>query len=76
MSYGYERGEFARIPLRYDAAKGTLTIGARSGKYPGMPETRTFKVRWIKAGGKAPADLDAAADASVEYSGAEATVTM
>ncbi len=50
MSYGYERGEFARIPLRYDAAKGTLTIGARAGSYPGMPEERTFKVRWIKAG--------------------------
>ena len=74
VSYGYERGEFARIPLRYDAAKGTLTIGARSGRYPGMPESRTFKVRWIKAGGKAPADLDAAADSSVEYSGTEITV--
>ena len=76
VSYGYERGEFARIPLRYDAAKGTLTIGARSGSYPGMPEKRTFKVRWIKAGGKAPAELDAAADASVEYKGAEITVGM
>ena len=63
-----------RYKLRYDAAKGTLTIGARSGKYAGMPETRTFKVRWIKAGGKAPADLDAAADSSVEYSGTEITV--
>ena len=42
--------------------------------YPGMPESRTFKVRWIKAGGKAPADLDAAADSSVEYSGTEITV--
>ncbi|MEO8020152.1 MAG: TIM-barrel domain-containing protein, partial [Pseudomonadota bacterium] len=34
VTYGYERGEFARIPMRYDAAKGTLTIGARSGSYP------------------------------------------
>ena len=48
VSYGYEKGEFARIPLRYDAAKGTLTIGARAGSFPGMPEERTFKVRWIK----------------------------
>ena len=51
VSYGYEKGEFARIPLRYDAAKGTLTIGARAGSYPGMAEERTFNVRWIKAGG-------------------------
>ena len=75
VSYGYERGEFARIPLRYDAAKGTLTIGARVGQLSGMPEERTFKVRWIKAGGKAPADLDAAADATVEYKGAEVSVS-
>ena len=27
MTYGYESGEFARIPLRYDDAKGTLTVG-------------------------------------------------
>jgi hypothetical protein len=39
-----------------------------------MPEERTIKVRWIKSGGKAPADLDAAADATVEYKGAEVTV--
>ncbi len=65
VSYGYERGEFARIPLKYDAARGTLTIGVRAGSYQGMPEKRTFKVRWIKDGAKAPADLDAAADATV-----------
>jgi len=74
VSYGYERGEFARIPLRYDAVKETLTIGARTGTYKGMPEHRTFKVRWIKAGAKPPADLDAAADATVEYQGAEITI--
>jgi alpha-D-xyloside xylohydrolase len=75
VSYGYERGEFARIPLRYDAAKGTLTIGARSGHFPGMPGTRTFRVRWIKEGARAPADLDATPDAAVEYSGAEITIS-
>ena len=74
VSYGYERGEFARIPLRYDAAKGTLTIGARAGTYPGMPVERTFRVRWIKAGAKAPAEFDAAADKTVQYKGAEVVV--
>jgi alpha-D-xyloside xylohydrolase len=74
VTYGYERGEFARIPMRYDAAKGVLNIGARSGSYQGMPEKRTLRVRWIRDGAKAPAELDAAADATVEYSGAEVTV--
>jgi alpha-D-xyloside xylohydrolase len=75
VSYGYEKGEFARIPLRYDAAKGTLTLGARSGSFPGMPEERTFKIRWIKDGGTAPSDLDAKADATVSYKGAEVEVS-
>jgi alpha-D-xyloside xylohydrolase len=74
ISYGYEKGEFSRIPFRYDAAKGTLSIGARSGSFAGMPEERTFRVRWIKDGGKAPAELDGAVDATVEYKGAEVTV--
>jgi alpha-D-xyloside xylohydrolase len=74
VSYGYEKGEFSRIPIRYDATRGSLTIGARSGSFPGMPEERTFRVRWIRDGGKAPAELDAAVDASVQYKGAEVTV--
>jgi alpha-D-xyloside xylohydrolase len=74
VSYGYEKGEFSRIPMRYDAASGTLTIGERSGSYPGMPEERTFNVRWIKDGAKAPSDLDAKADATVSYKGAEVVV--
>ena len=76
VSYGYERGEFARIPIRYDSAGETLIIGARSGSYPGMPAQRTFKVRWIKPGAKPPADLDAAADATIEYQGVEVSVAQ
>jgi alpha-D-xyloside xylohydrolase len=74
VSYGYEKGAFTRIPLRYDSAKGTLTIGARTGSYPGMVEERKFHVRWIKDGGKAPADFTAAPDATVDYKGAEVAV--
>jgi len=74
VSYGYEKGEFTRIPLRYDAAKGSLIIGARAGRYPGMPEERTFKVRWIKDGAKPPSDLDAPADATASYKGAELAI--
>jgi alpha-D-xyloside xylohydrolase len=73
VSYGYERGQFSRIPIRHDAASGSLVIGARSGSYPGMPEERTFKVRWIRNGAK-PSDLDAKPDATVKYLGAEVVV--
>jgi len=73
VSYGYEKGQFSRIPIRYDAATGTLVIGARSGSYPGMPEERTFNVRWIRDGAN-PSDLDAKPDATVSYKGAEVVV--
>ena len=49
VSYQYEKGQFSYIPMRYDAAKSRLTIGARTGSYTGMPEERTFRIRWIKA---------------------------
>jgi alpha-D-xyloside xylohydrolase len=74
VSYGYEKGEFSRIPMRYDAAGGALIIGARSGSFPGMPEERTFHVRWIKDGAKPPSDLDARPDATVSYKGGEVVV--
>jgi alpha-D-xyloside xylohydrolase len=68
-SYAYERGEFARIPIRYDDASGTLSIGARSGSFPGMISARTFNVRWIGPGEANAGDLDAAVDESLRYSG-------
>ena len=36
--YGYERGEYARIALRWNDARRTLTLGARTGAYPAMPQ--------------------------------------
>jgi alpha-D-xyloside xylohydrolase len=75
VSYGYEKGQFAYIPMSYNEAKGQLIIGARSGSFTGMPEERTFRVRWIKDGGKPPSDLDAATDLTVEYKGAEVLIT-
>jgi len=76
VTYGYEKGEFTRIPLRFDTASGTLTIGGRTGSFTGMPEERTFKVRWIKDGAKAPTDFDAPADATIVYKGAEVKVAQ
>ena len=69
LSYGYERGAYSRIPLVYDDAAGRLTIGVRSGSYPGMPATRTFNIRWITSGENRAADFTAAPDVSVKYTG-------
>jgi alpha-D-xyloside xylohydrolase len=76
LSYAYEKGEFSRIPIRYDDPSGTVSIGARSGDFPGMVTTRTFNVRWIAPGEAKAADLDTAPDASLTYSGQPVTFTM
>jgi alpha-D-xyloside xylohydrolase len=49
-TYDYERGAFTIIPLRWNDAKKTLTIGARSGGFPGMLAERTFQVVLVGSG--------------------------
>lgn len=72
VSRQYLNGASSRIPIAYDDASGMLTIGAREGSFPGILETRSFHVRWVRPG-RALA-LDAKPDASVRYSGAQISV--
>ncbi|HVY83761.1 MAG TPA: TIM-barrel domain-containing protein [Caulobacterales bacterium] len=74
VSYGYQRGAFSRIPIRYDEATGTLTIGARSGAFPGMVTNRTFNVRFISGENRNAVNFDARGDRSVRYNGAAVAV--
>ena len=73
-SLGYQRGAFARIPVQWSEASGTLTIGARTGAFPGMVEGRVINVRWISGATKNAANFEAKADASVKYDGKALTV--
>jgi len=66
----YEHGAYATLPIHYDQASGTLTLGRRSGHFPGMPRTRTFRIRWITPHSRPGDDFGAPPDQSVEYSGA------
>ena len=75
VTNAYERGEFSRIPFSYDDKTGTVTIGARSGQYKGMPQTRQIKVRVLRAGVATSANMDAA-DKTVTYDGKPVTVKL
>ena len=44
------RGEYATIPFTWNEAEQTLTIGKRSGKFPGMLKERTFRVVFVSPG--------------------------
>jgi alpha-D-xyloside xylohydrolase len=73
-TYAHQHGAFTRIPIRYDDASGTVTIGAREGEYPGMVRQRTFNIRWISGPSRDAANFDAQPDRTVRYSGAEVAV--
>ena len=49
-TYAYERNGFSRIPLSWNDATRTLTIGARTGSFAGMPANRTFTVVLVSSG--------------------------
>lgn len=65
----YQRGEYALIPLQWNDATRTLTIGARKGRYDGMQ--RKLKFRLVVVGPDTGRGLDAGAGTkdAVEYSG-------
>jgi alpha-D-xyloside xylohydrolase len=72
VTYGYERGEYARIAVHYDHASRTLSIGDRRGSYPSMSKDRKINVRWIEPG-VVPSAFDDKIQA-VDYSGKVVTI--
>ena len=74
-NYNYEKGAYATIPLQWDDATQTLTIGDRQGKFPGMLETRTFRVVFAGENHGAGIGQTAQPDKVVSYDGKQVTVT-
>jgi alpha-D-xyloside xylohydrolase len=74
-NYDYEKGVYATIPFHWDDAGHTLTIGDRKGQFPGMIESRTFRIVFVSENhgvGVNPADD---VDKVVQYSGKQVSVT-
>ena len=69
VNYNYEKGAYAMIDFAYDDASGVLTIGKRSGEFPGMLDERVFNVIPVSKAGNGKA-------VKVAYSGEEVTVSL
>ncbi len=74
-NYNYEKNLYATIPFHWDDAKRTLTIGDRKGQFPGMLESRTFRVVFVDVNHGAGISPAAQPDKTVEYSGRQITVS-
>ena len=75
LTYGYEKGEFSTIPLAWDEESRTLTIGDREGSYPGMLESRRFRVKVVDASHPFVWNPDVAAR-EVVYEGKAIQITL
>jgi alpha-D-xyloside xylohydrolase len=69
LTYDYEHGAFARIPIGWDDAKHTLTIGEREGSFKGMLKERTFNVVLITKDKPAGLSFSPTPERSVTYNG-------
>ena len=68
-NYNYEKGAYSTIPFSWDDEKKLLTIGDRTGSFPGMLNERTFNIVFVsksKGVGMVPVDTY---DKVVAYSG-------
>ena len=75
-SYNYERGAFATIPFLWDDTTQTLTIADRTGSFPGMLPSRTFRIVVVRTNHGIGGDFTEHPDKTVSYSGTRIAVTQ
>ena len=68
-NYDYEKGAHATIPMRWDDDAKTLTIGDRTGSFPGMLASRTFRVVFVDEDHGTGIGQTTRADRVVQYAG-------
>jgi len=68
-NYDYENGKYSTIKFTWSDSARTLTIGQRSGEFPGMRKDRTFMVVIVRPGHGTGIDMTLHPDQVVSYSG-------
>ena len=76
INYNYEKGAFAIIPIKYNEATKTVTVGDRKGSFSGMLQKRTFRINFITPNGTKGLDLTARCDKEVMYEGKKLNIKL
>jgi alpha-D-xyloside xylohydrolase len=74
--YGYEQGQHSVIPLHWDDASSTLTIGSREGSFPEIVKQRKFRVVLVGKAKGAGEGIAARANAEISYDGKEVKTAL
>lgn len=75
-TYNYEKGVFSTIAFKWNDAKHKLTIGKRTGTFPGMAEKRTFQIIIVDKNKGTGTEISGKPDKTVNYSGAEQIIQL
>jgi alpha-D-xyloside xylohydrolase len=76
VNYNYEKDAYSQIPISFDDASKTLTIGERKGTFAGMLQERTFKIVWVTKDKPVPFVFEPKTDATIPYTGKKVSVGM
>jgi alpha-D-xyloside xylohydrolase len=74
--YAYEKGARAAIRLHWDDRRNVLSIGDRSGSFPGMRIKNIFRIVLVRPGQGTGAGSDSGFDRSVTYDGHQMTIDL
>lgn len=74
VTYSYENNQYSWIPMQWNEAKKTLTLGARNGSFEGQEAQRSFRVVVVGAG-KGAGEKEATGKL-VKYDGSNLVVHM
>jgi len=74
-NYNYEKGAFSIVPIKYNEATKTITIGDRNGSFNGMLAKRVFRINAISPGKTKSLDFDAG-EKQVNYAGKKITIKL
>jgi alpha-D-xyloside xylohydrolase len=75
-NYNYEKGAFSIIPIKYNEATKTVTVGDRKGSFNGMLQKRTFQINLISANNGKALDFDAKSDKELVYEGKKVIIKL
>jgi alpha-D-xyloside xylohydrolase len=68
-SYDYEKGQYRIVPIHWDDAARTLTLGGSPGSYPGMPEQIQIQLVVVRDAHGVGGGLTEASDGEGVYEG-------
>ena len=76
LTYAYENGAFTQIPIGWNEASKTLTIGKRQGSFPEMLTARTFDLVFVSKAKPVAFSFTPKADRTVQYNGDKVVVKL